>query len=377
MRFSLWVFALGAALAVAGCGHGPGPRTFVLHAPLQPAAQQPVTYTAVADDPAGITAIEIWEERRALRTCRNGMPCATQIARSQLTACRFRHPAPHAECSTTAVGGYPDASLIGYGTHAVNARGRASDEGWVYFAAGAFPWPDLPVPVYVSRAPARSLDLVFIPDDEYAADPEVFRRAVTHLVEDGYFASAPFAREIRGSRGHWNLYVTYRPASVGGYPGCLHPPRNWTQLRTVVNAGAVLHRRPVRDCTGLGDGALSSLGIAQSDAPVMAVHATSHTLFALADEYCCDGAYWQTDQDPNVFETKSACRSHAAAREWPATACVEISPPSWWRNAGASGWFRSDPRGDLMEQIAGESEHGRSDQVRIQWLYRECDAGRC
>lgn len=372
--FALLILVISGA--ISGCG--PGPRVFVLHSPIQPTSAQPVTYTASAEDPDGVASIEIWEDRHALRTCHNGTPCATRISTTRLTLCEFKTPRPSERCSVTIEKGYPDGSLIGYLMIARDVRGNWSREGWIYYAAGAFPWPDLPVPVYVTGNPKRSLDLVFIPDESYSGDTRRFMEDVTELIHQAYLSPLPFAEDIRNWRGFWNFYITYHPGSTKGYGrGCSQPPPNWTALRAVVNGGAILHRTAdLRDCNAPGEGALFSIGLGQARSYPVALHATAHALFGLADQYCCNGAYWELEPESNIFSSRANCRAHAAAHGWPVTDCVEISPPSWWRTSGTSGWWRSDRAGGLMEDMTRtDTGYGRAGRQRVQWVYLHQCAG--
>src|ERR671935_189116 len=50
---------------------------------------------------------------------------------------------------------------------APDARGNRDADGWVYYAAGTFPWPDLPIPVYTTGPPSQRLDVTLIPDAGY------------------------------------------------------------------------------------------------------------------------------------------------------------------------------------------------------------------
>ena len=92
------------------------------------------------------------------------------------------------------------------------------------------------------------------------------------------------------------------------------------------------------------------------------VHETGHAIFSLADEYCCDGGYWQIGPHANVFTSLANCQSDATGWGYPTTDCRQI-------NDGlgnlANAWI-ADVAGDLM---AGGNVFGRADQARIFWMY--------
>jgi len=337
-----------AALTMSACA---GPNVFILHSPIQPSNTQPVTYAARAVDSDGVASMEIWEDRNTLSLCSNGMQCATRVSTSLLRTCNFNPPQTSATCTFTTASGYPDGSFIGYRLVARDALGNSSSEGWIYYAAGAFPWPNNPIPIYGTGAPAEKIDVVFIPDTDYGGNNNQFMLDVTSLVTNGYLSTQPFGQEIRLWRGFWNLYITYQTGDAKGYQnGCNQAPANWANLSTIVNSGGIVHTANLRDCGGIGNGSLFSI---MAGANNTLVHETGHSVFSLADEYCCDGGYWQIGPEANVFSSQANCQANATSHGWPTSDCVQI---------GTTGWWRSDGANDLM---AGGGQNGRSDRGRI------------
>jgi len=360
--------ALGvlAAAALAGCV---SPRVFVLHSPMQPTNTQQVTYTATANDSDGVSSIEIWENRNTLTTCTNGMQCATPVSTTRLTTCNFSPALTNATCTFTTSSGYPDGSFVGYKAIARDTTGRTGSEGWIYFAGGAFPWPNNPIPIYGKGAPAEKIDLVFIPDTDFGGNNNQFIQAVTGLVTNGYLSQQAFARDVRTWRGFWNLYVTYQTGDARGYgSGCNQAPSNWANLRTIVDAGGIVHVNNLRDCGGRPPGGIFSILVGNNQT---LVHESGHSVFDLADEYCCDGGYWQTSPHPNLSPSQSACQSNATAHGWPTSACAQLTTPSCGGGASSS-WWRSDLGNDLMQ--CGNT-FGRADESRIFWMYFDQCAG--
>lgn len=339
------------------------PRVFVLHAPMQPTNTQPVTYTATASDSDGVASIEIWENRNTLTVCSNGMQCATPVSTTRLTTCNFSPAQTNATCPFTTSAGYPDGSFIGYRAVARDTTGRTGSEGWIYFAAGAFPWPNNPIPIYGKGAPAEKIDLVFIPDTDFGGNNNNFIQAVTGLVTNGYLSQQAFATEVRTWRGFWNLYVTYQTGDARGFgSGCNQAPGNWANLRTIVDAGAIVHVNALRDCGGRPPGGIFSIGVGANQT---LLHETGHAVFDLADEYCCDGGYWQASPHGNMFPTQAACQASATSHGWPTTDCNQLSTPNCGGGT-SSTWWRSDGGGDLMQ--CGNT-FGRADRARIFWMY--------
>lgn len=352
---------LSACLAlVVGCNN---PRVFVLHSPMQPTNAQTVTYTATATDSDRIRSIEIWEDRNTLGSCANGMHCATRVSTSRLTTCTINPPQTPATCTFTTAGGYPDGSFIGYRAVATDTKGDSGSEGWIYFAAGAYPWPNDPIPIYGTGAPAEKIDLVFIPDTDYGGNNNQFVQDVSGLVANGYLSNQPFASHIRLWRGYWQFYVTYQTGDARGYGnGCNQAPANWGTLTALVDGGAIVHVNNLRDC---GQRPPNGLFSTMPGANQTTIHETGHTIFDLADEYCCDGGYWQTSPHPNLLPSQATCQANATSEGWPTGDCVQLRSPSCGGGMNST-WWRSDRNNDLMECGA---VYGRADQSRIYWMY--------
>ena len=347
---------------LAGLAACEGPNVFVLHSPIQPSNTQPVTYTATAVDSDGVASIEIWEDRNTLTTCSNGMQCATHVSTSRLRICNFSPPITNATCTFTTGSGYPDSSFIGYRMVATDSRGNNASEGWIYFAAGAYPWPNNPIPIYGRGAPGEKLDVIFIPDTDYNGNNNQFMQDTSNLVANAYLSTQPFARDIRLWRSMYNFYLTYQTGDAKGYgSGCNQAPSNWTTLRAIVNSGGILHNNALRDCGGIGDGSLFSVQVGGTFTNPTAVHESGHSVFSMADEYCCDGGYWQIGPEANVFSSQSNCQTNATSHSWPTTDCVQI---------GTTGWWRSDGANDLMQNNnSNTNAYGRSDDGRVFWMY--------
>jgi hypothetical protein len=405
-------------------------EVFILHSPIQPydpsqpSNVPPVTYTATTN----VTGtIDIWEERRIVSSC-GGAKC-TPLDPGVSPNPRKIQTCPASPCTSAAIT-YSTGSYIGYaaivnpsGPSEPSGNDPASPTNFIYFVAGAYPTgapysANDPVPVYIRQGDiGKSLDLVFIADYDYcganATSPcsptswgTQFVTHVTELIEKSFFSSQNFARElVRGHRDMWNFYVTYQQGNAE--PSCVRtPPPGWNppdpQIKMIatVNAGAIVHRKPFNDCSGLliEDSTFSTQPIsAQSlnpagTSPVISVHESAHALFNLADEYnakAMPGTFLEsTWQDHNVFKSYSKCtdnityelsdppgtdpRPHMYHPEWPANlSCSEIGTGRY-----ATGWFRSDTNSPNMDVMADTSQttntFGLSDKGRYLWRYGEC-----
>ncbi len=354
----------GAALCAAVSVATAAPEVFILHSPIQPSSSQAVTYTATASDPDGIASIVISEERRTLGLC-DGQKCSIFVATSNIQRCLFTSPYQITQpCTVTTTSAYPDASHIGYRVTATNGTGGTSTEGYVYFAAGVFPWPNDPIPIYVRGDPAAKIDLVFIPDTDYGLNNTGFMDDVTTFVRDAFFSELPFAQEIRNHRAMWNFYITYQQGNA--QPGCIRDePMNWNTLRATVNSGFIVHNQLFRDCSGIGEGSTFS---AEPTSLVVSIHELGHSAFSLADEYKGGGLFGSTLPEHNVFNGKTKCKQNAIAHGWPHQNCKIIKRP----------WWRSDKGADIMKDTSSANNMpGPSGQGRYSWHYNQCVNQNC
>ena len=70
--------------------------------------------------------------------------------------------------------------------------------------------------------------------------------------------------------------------------------------------------------------------VASSGEREILLHELGHSLFGLADEYCCDGGYWEAKPIPNIFESKQECERVKGEE------CHQIGAIPWW-HSGHSG----------------------------------------
>jgi hypothetical protein len=269
---------------------------------------------------------------------------------------------------------YPDSSHIGYKATATNGVGETSSEGYIYFAAGTFPWPEDPIPIYVRGDQAAKVDLVFIPDMDYGVTnwEKGFMDDVTALIKNAFFSERPSARKIRSRREMWNFYITYFQGDAE--PGCNRTmPSNWTTLEATINSGFIVHRTDFRDCSGIGEGSVFSaeaiLDPNNERFLSVPIHELGHSVFSLADEYFGGYLFNLPLYSHNVFPTRKMCRENAETHGWPKKNCKQI---------GKTGWYRSDGSGDIMQNSSSaENEPGPSGQLRIDWYYDKCTDQNC
>jgi len=103
------------------------------------------------------------------------------------------------------------------------------------------------------------------------------------------------------------------------------------------------------------------------------IHEVGHAGFGLADEYCCDGGYFQTDEVPNVYLSGNACVNDVGNLGGTAAQCRGMdsvfdtdSNPDFWVSDPASN--------DLMND---NDFARRADRRRMTFVFGQCAQAKC
>jgi hypothetical protein len=91
-----------------------------------------------------------------------------------------------------------------------------------------------------------------------------------------------------------------------------------------------------------------------------------HAAYGEADEYCCDGGYFEDGETPNLYGSDSSCQ----ARSTQPSGCLQLTD-----GATTVGWWRADPNPDILNQ-SGVEEQGDDRRAAIS-AYANCELGRC
>jgi hypothetical protein len=104
----------------------------------------------------------------------------------------------------------------------------------------------------------------------------------------------------------------------------------------------IFHRNPFRDCSSFtvagGGGASGTVETTETNPGPLFVHESGHFLFALVDEYCCNGGYRTDLPCPNLYESQTACQSAAPAVGASTAQCTQINAQGgrvFWRISSA------------------------------------------
>lgn len=317
----------------------PGLQTRCLHDPLWPQDGDNVTITAESLD-GGVNSrtadnIEIWVDDKS-------SPAASDAGVRDLT-----HTA----------GPFSEGDEIAYGCR-VEDDGDAVFSGWRRVQVGE---PDeRPVPVLYNAADTESIDVLFMPDtDSYsgAADSDWLDDARA-LIRDFYYEENVFLSQQR----QLNFWLTQDMGDAE--PDCtLDAPDGFDSDYSFADSAGIFHTNNFRDCAS---GRLFS-SEAGSNANRVILHESGHSPFGLADEYCCDGGYWEPDPNPNLYEDEDACENDASDVGRGPSDCRNFE------GDGGDKWWTSDPpSGDLM---VDNTTPRLLDVRRVNWLFDQCARG--
>lgn len=224
------------------------------------------------------------------------------------------------------------------------------------------------IPYIINGDPNDKVDIVFIPDQEYAGDFDEFLASIDNRFDTQFGGTDPIADNLH----KFNLYYMeefgqgaldddgdglfnedgYKDKdgdgkddddkdgdglfgedgsnACGGYrPDAFDDP----SCKNIADGIAILHPYEIGDCTSFGKKQFTAEGAPQpgwGDARSF-LHEAGHGIFALVDEYCGSTDYWQNDDDggpPNVWSSEDNCRDYAKDMgnqgDWDEDNCKQI-----------------------------------------------------
>lgn len=203
----------------------------------------------------------------------------------------------------------------------------------------------------------RALNIVFVPDNSYGdmatlADRQAFLDDLGNVVDTGYWQNQMFVRNVH----LFNFYyMTAAGTAAAPAAGVICPTVTWPAEVSTDAAFAdlvlLIHANPLRDCRW------GSRATSEPTSFRTIVHESSHALFNLPDEYCCDGGY--RELKPVMYDTSDECDTDPVNVVW--RDCV-----SFVANSGTSWWRSEDTTTDIMSG-GGTTvlEYGRADWIVV------------
>ena len=334
------------------------PRLTLQHTPLHPENNQNVTFQINASYSKGLKEVHLYVYEYELYVD-NGMASFTRRTGGTwglVKTWNFSPALTNVDVSHT-LSGFPANSSVTYEALVVGTDNR-NKEGEIFFAAGDWPWPHLAIPLYGHGEPLDRVDICFVPDEDYNQNWTGFLADIEDLVYNGYFLNDM----VKDYRDNWYFYYTRNEGDANETPRRLDLPSQ-TSSMTNIDVFAILHNTYFRD---------ARLGNTFSTEPVnigTAVHETGHAVFNLADEYCCDGGYWELSEFSNLYDTLTECQTHNRQRNWPENDCTEFTATD------GNKWYRPEPISlRCIMRDDGDStmrQFARTCGRRIIWYYME------
>jgi hypothetical protein len=345
----------------------PGLRIPCTHAPIMPQYGRPVTITATALD--GAMAPTVVADELEIVAVMNvpGTSERKPVADKKVSGVN--------STSVTLTPTSGDGDLV-YGCR-LRKGGTTIFSGWHRVGMTQRDLiSDEPIPVIYTGPRSSRIDIVFIPDsDTYTIfdDPQ-FLKDVAQVINTSYYGF----NEFLAAQDKFNFWIMrdMGRADDANDGDCDHEiPDNWDDELAFADAGAILHRKNQRDCALRGDRIFSAVvdPTVRSDALQVATHETGHQPFGLADEYCCDGGYFEQDTAPNVYEEPEGCADDAPALGRTGAACREWERPTdWWFDPD---WSTSEPGSNDLMNDNGQAQ--AADVRRFNLIFNDCNSAKC
>jgi hypothetical protein len=257
------------------------------------------------------------------------------------------------------------------------------------------------VPVLMSGTRERALDIILFPattnvrtepnnpsNTSLLTFPVYTGPRDANFLNHAHGAVAELMREqlVLDNQRDINVWIALDPAATGGFRDlrngdgiddtCQHQlPANIGTDYGFGHARAILHPATPTpgDANTLRECAFNRVLSAESGETGVFIHEIGHAAFELADEYCCDGGYFQTPRVPNVYRSRDACLADVGSLGGGADDCRGMdsvfdpdTDPDFWVSDPASN--------DLMND---NTFARRADRRRMTFVFGECDQGRC
>ncbi|NYZ60592.1 thrombospondin type 3 repeat-containing protein [Candidatus Micrarchaeota archaeon] len=224
-----------------------------------------------------------------------------------------------------------------FGENATNCTDKIKGDGELGVDCGGVcpnPCPDC-IPVIYNGNPSSKIDIVFVPDVDYNGNMDKFISDVYNLIYLGYFGNS----QCTENQCKFNFY--YYP-HAGDYQGpCVKwdLPPGYAADCAFADSAAIIFTGVDRACS------YDVFSTHRTDFKTV-VHETGHKIFGMADEYCCDGGYWQPDPPfPNVYTSLASCQAgstHPSScnnycpekKCWPGTPDGKAACESYYKSKG-------------------------------------------
>lgn len=353
----VWICLLGL---VASCNY-PVIRTWQ-HTPFHPNNNQNITFTVKGNDRYGVKTVRLSIFEYELFVNSNGYRAAQQrpggtwgvvktwnVASPTAGDYEFSHD----------VSGFPASSKITYRFEVTNTKNLTKTQE-ARFDAGTSPWPNSTIVLWSStpRDPAHTIDICFVPDQDYNEDWSEVREELEKLVYDGYHVN----NMIQWHKDKYAFYYTRAEGDAEESPRKLDVPSSVASAPHI-DVFCIVHKNTFRDARS--GNKFSTEAVNRGTA----VHETAHGVFNLRDEYCCDGGYGEITPHSNLFDSQAECQAYNSSIGAPASDCRSYT------DSGGNTWWAPEPSGlnciMFNDGDAAMPDFARVCINRMVWYYTE------
>jgi hypothetical protein len=395
------------ACAMAVCGCARNVFVYARHAPFfleQPHSSQIV---ANAWAPDGLEHINIVVIAGSAAYCPSDadvpspIPCRTG-ATAQGTSCFFAQGVTTGSCSITQP--IQPYSIVTYKVQAKSTNGRITNLSPITYSGGErlvgyfcwFKWGFLPIlecadsaqlmpiwwqtdePSGGSNDPDR-IDISFNRDADFQGNVLAFSNMLEPMIRRAYFNTAQqFGTDYTYSRHWFTLWSGPDGADRDSCAGGFSFGATAKAATTYTDGEVVIHdnQNIPRACANITYGGSGWMWGNDPQSAETFVHESGHMLYALGDEYCCDGGYGSNSTPRNVHPSQAACETVATSIGVSKSLCVRIEDPPTKRRTDF--WRITDGQLEIMAESWSFNSDWRdaSDLARMRQI-SECSSGNC
>lgn len=398
-------WAIQFTCAVVLCGCTSGVTVSARHMPFfleQPHSSQIV---ATASAPAGLEHINIVVIAGDAATCPSDanvpspIPCRT-AATARGTTCFFQQGVTTGSCSVTQP--IRPHTLVTYKVQGKSTNGHITNMSPITYSGGQrlvgifcwFKWGFLPIldcadyaqltpiwwqtaePSGGSNAPDH-IDISFNRDADFQGDALAFSNMLEPMIREAYFnTSQAFGKVYTYTRDSFTLWSAPDGADKDScdrgfnFSGLAKTAAAYTDGEVVIHDDSATPR----PCATISYGGSAWIWGNDSQSAEAFIHESGHMLYALGDEYCCDGGYASSSTPRNVHSSKSDCETVATSIGVSKSLCVRIANTSMTTNF----WRITDGQSEIMEDNHNINSDWRdaSNLARGRQM-RQCFFGHC
>jgi len=175
-------------------------------------------------------------------------------------------------------------------------------------------------PLRITGATEDKIDVVFIPDTDYAGNMNLFVANIQDTISNGYYKNT--AIELNSTK--LNFYYLDDEAVVTGEPDFSFTPplgscEAFQDATSFADSISVVHTIAFRDWSDTR--CERRVFCSEPTSYRTFVHESGHSVFGLKDEYCCDSHYRQNNPNPNIWENRTNCVDDATDMGWNTRNC--------------------------------------------------------